>query len=166
MEIDVAVASQGVEIVRATVVLVHQPGGAVAHDEGGVAAGAVSDARLGVDSDGETTAQFELLLVAGADESMESELGERAFEFGGGEAGQQHLDILRHVLPQPVLIEVVSVDVGDVEVVGSADPSEQFGVEAIVAREHEPRTEELGEEPRIADDRAAGGLDEDPCMSQ
>ena len=62
---------------------------------------------------------------------------------------------------QPLLVEVVGVDVRDVQVSRVADALHQLGGQLVVAREHEPGTEELRQEPWVADDRPVDGVDED-----
>ncbi len=161
MQVDRSVGGERVEIGRAAVVLVHEAGATVGHDHRRVAARAVGDRRLDVDRDRQTRRQLELLAVGGADELGEPELAERALLFARRVAGQQDRDVAAQVLAQPRFVVVIGVEVRDVEVVGVLDPVTQLVVELVVAREHEPRAEERGHEPRVAQDRPGGGLDED-----
>ena len=157
-------AAQRVEVGRAAVVLIDEARRAVADDERRVAAGSVGDARLDMDGDREPP-EVELLAVDGADEVAEPELAHRAVELPARVAGQQHADVAWQVVAQPRLVPVVAVEVRDVEVVGGFDAGEQVVVETVVAGEGEPRTEERRLEPRVAQHRAVGGLDQDPGMT-
>ena len=89
-----------------------------------------------------------------------------AVELAGRVAGQQHADVAGQVVAQPRLVPVVAVEVGDVEVVGAVDARQQVVVELVVAGEREPRAEERRHEPRVAQDRAVLGLDEDPGVAE
>ncbi len=161
VQVDRAVGGERVEIGGAAVVLVDEAARAVGHDHRRVAAGAVGDRRLDVDRDRQTGRQFELLAVGGADELGEPELAQRALLFARRVARQQDRDVAAQMLAQPRFVVVIGVQVGDVEVVGVLDAVEQVGVELVVAREDEPRAEERRHEPRVAQDRPGGGLDED-----
>ncbi len=121
---------------------------------------------LDVDGHGQTFTELHRPGVPRTDEALEAEAAQRALELVGGEAGQQHRRPPVDMLREEGQVEVVGVEVGDVEVVGSldrlADPRRQL----VVAREDEPRTEERGHEPRIADDRGLVGLDQDPGVAE
>ena len=99
--------------------------------------------------------------VGRADELGEPELAQRALLFVRRVSGQQDRDVAPQVRAQPRFVVVIGVQMGDVEVVGVLDPVEQVSVELIVAGEDEPRAEERRHEPRVAQDRPGGGLDED-----
>ena len=161
MQVDRSVGGERVEVRGAAIVLVHEAARAVGHDHRRVAAGAVGDRRLDVDRDRQTGRQFELLAVGGADELGEPELAQRALLLVRRVSGQQDRDVASQVRAQPRFVVVIGVQVGDVEIVGALDPVEEIGVELIVAREDEPRAEERRHEPRVAQDRPGGGLDED-----
>ena len=79
------------------------------------------------------------------------------------ERGEQHLRALVDVPGQPLRIEVIAVQVRDVEVVGRREAG---GIEAVVAREGEPRPEVRGREPRVAQDRAGPGLHVEAHMAE
>jgi len=55
---------------------------------------------------------------------------------------------------------VITVEVGDVEVIGALYPIKKIGIEAVIARENEPRGEERRIEPRVTQDRTGITLDE------
>ena len=73
-----------------------------------------------VDGDGEV-AEIDLLLVAGADEVGEAEVRHLPVELAAQVARQQDADVAGEVLAQLRLVPVVTVEVGDVEVVGAFD---------------------------------------------
>ncbi len=124
VQIDRTVGGEGGEVGRAAVVLVDQPAGAVADDERRVAAGPVGDRRLDVDRHREVTVEAELVTVGGADQVVEAERPQPPVELAARVAGHEHGDVAAHVarVGQPRLVEVIAVEVGDVEVVGVADP--------------------------------------------
>ena len=162
---------EGGEVGRAAVVLVDQPARAVADDQRRVAARAVGDRRLDVDRHRQVaavTAEAMLLAVGGADQVVEAEGAQPPVELAARVAGHEHGDVAADValVGEPDLVEVIAVEVRDVEVVGGADLLEQLVAELVVAREDEPRPEEGGHEPRVADDRAVGRLDEDPGLAE
>ena len=165
VQVDRAVGSEGAEIGGATVVLVDEARLAVVHHHRRVAARTVGDRRLDVDRHGEAGSDLELLAVDGADELGEPECSERALLLARGVPGQQDRDVAAQVLQQPRLVVMIAVQVRDVEEVGVLDPLEQIVTQLVVAREHVPRTEEGGYEPRIAQDRPTGRLDEDARMA-
>ena len=71
MEVDGAVASEGIEIVGPAVVLVDDPADPIAHHQRRVTAGAIGDAGLGVDRDGESVVEAQFLAIGRADEPVE-----------------------------------------------------------------------------------------------
>ncbi|CAB4853774.1 unannotated protein [freshwater metagenome] len=165
VQVHLTMRGQGFEMAGTTVVLVHQPGRAVADDQRAVATRAVGDADLAVDRDTQVRAERHLLTVDRAEDVVEPETAQDALEFSGGVARDEHLGVLVHVRDQPLGIEMIRVNVRDVQVVRVADPVHQFGGELIVPGEDEPATEELRKEPRVAADRPIDGVDEDPCVA-
>ena len=127
-------------------------------DDRRVAAGSVGDRRLDVDRDAQPVAEVGLLAVDGADEVREPERPEPLVELAARVAGDEDADVAADVVGQPRLVEVVAVQVRDVEEVGVLDLRHQLVAELVVAREHEPRSEERRDEPRVADDRLAGSV--------
>jgi hypothetical protein len=160
VQVDRSVGPQLREVVRPAVVLVDEDRGAVGHDQRRVAPRPVGDRGLDVDRHGEARSDLQLLGVDRADELGEAERLECALLLAGGEAGQQDRDVAAEVFSQPRLVVVVAVQVGDVEEVGVLDAVAEVVAQLIVAREHEPRSEERRDEPGVADDRARIGLDE------
>ena len=71
--------------------------------------------------------------------------------------------VLVAVRRQPLRVEVVVVQVRHVEVGRVAD---RLGVDAVVAREGEPRGEEGRVEPRVAQDGRTRRLDVQACLAQ
>lgn len=165
MQVGRAVRAEGFEVAGATVVLVDQPGRAIADDQRRVAAGTVGDADLAMDGDAQVGAQRHLLTVDRADDVVETQPAHDALELASGVAGDEDLGVLVHVGHQPLLVEVIGVDVRDVQVVGVADAVHQLRRQMVVAGEHEPGAEELREEPRVAADRPVDGVDEDPRVA-
>ena len=165
MQVDVAVAAQGVEVGGAAVVLVDDAGRAVADDERGVTAGTVGDARLDVDRDGQPV-EVEIVGVGGADQVREAEFAHPSLELAGRVARQQDADVAPQVGPQPGLVAVVAVEVRDVQEVGVLDARQEVVGEAVVAGEREPRAEERRHEPGVTDDGPAVGLDQDPGVAE
>ena len=161
VQVDGTVGAQRVEVGRAAVVLVDETGRAVAHHERRVTTWPVRDAGLDVDGDDEAV-EVELLAVGRADEVREPEAAHLAVELAGRVAGKEDADVARQVLAQPRLVPVIAVEVGDVQEVGRLDARQQVVVELVVAREREPGAEERRDEPRVAHDRAAVRLDQDP----
>ena len=161
VQIDRSVGAQRVEIVGPAVVLVDQTSGSVADDQRRVAAGTIGDARLDVDGDSQIRAERHLLAVGRADDVVETERPDLVLQLASREPGDEHRGVAVDVLGEPRLVEVIGVQVGDVEVGRVLDALHQLGWELIVAREHEPRSEERRQEPRIAEDRSVDGVDQD-----
>ena len=90
VQIDRTVGAQRVEVVGSAVVLVDEPRGPVADDEGRVAAGPVGDAGLDVDRDAQIRAERELLAVGRAHDVVEAERAKLVLELAGRVAGHQH----------------------------------------------------------------------------
>ncbi len=165
MQIDGAVGGQCVEIVGPAVVLIDQTAFAVAHHERRIAARPVADRHLDVDGHGQPIAEIELLAVVGAHDVAEAVSPQDALELAGREPRNQHRGVTRDVVPEERVVEVIGVDVGDVQVVRAFDLGPELVTQPVVAREHEPGTEEGGFEPGIAQDRALPGLDQHPGMT-
>ncbi len=160
MSVDRAVGRHRREVVQAAVVLVEEAGLAVVHDERRVAAGAVGEGGLDVDLDRQTT-EIDGRAVLGAHEFAEAERPQLLLEFVGRIAGEQHGGRAVDVLGEVGDVEVVAVQMGDVQIVRMFDGVADALGQMVVPGEHEPRAEEGGHEPRIANDRAVTGLHED-----
>ena len=80
-----------------------------------------------------------------------SRVGKPGIEHGGGAVD---------VLGEPRLVEVVGVEMRDVEIGRMLDALHQLRRQLVVAREHEPRSEERRQEPGIAQDRSVDGVDQ------
>ncbi len=165
VQVDGAVRPQLREVVGATVVLVDQDRGAVGHDQCRVAAGPVGDRGLDVNRHRQPGSDLEFLGVDGADELGEAERLKGALLLARREAGQQDRDVAAQVFAQPRLVVVVAVQMRDVEEIGSLDALAEIVAELVVAGEDEPRPEEGGHEPGVADDRSRFGLDEHAGMA-
>jgi hypothetical protein len=161
VEVDGPVCVELAEIGRSAVVLVDEHRLAVDDDERGVAAGPVGDRRLDMDRHAQPRRDLDLLGVDGADEVGEPEFLEGPLLLEGRIAGEQDRDVAAQVIAQPRLVVVVAVQVRDVQEVGVLDALLEIVGQSVVAREREPRTEERGHEPRIAEDRPGVGLDQD-----
>ena len=165
VQVDRAMRPQCTQVGGAAVVLIHEPALAVEDHHRRVAPRPVGDRRLGMDRNGQPWGELDLLAVDGLDEVREPEQGERAFLFVCRVPGQHDRDVATQVLAQPRLVVVVGVQMGDVEEVGLLDAVEEIVVQLIVAREYEPRSEERGNEPGVAENGACVGLDEDPGVA-
>ena len=159
--IDGSVRTQGVQVARSTVVLIHDAMHPVADDEGRVTGRAVRDGCFDVDGDREFVSQVGFDSVLGVNEGVETQRTQTTLEFVGREAGKQNRGVPRDVLAQPLLVEMVSVKVGDVEVRRMQDFVPQRMGELVVAGEHEPRPEERRVEPRVTKNRSLARLNED-----
>ena len=162
---------EGREVRGPAVVLVDEPARAVADHHRRVTARAVGDRRLDVDRHAElavVATEAQLLTVDGADQVREAERPQPGVQLAARVARHEYADVAADVafVGEPDLVEVVTVEVRDIEVVGAADPFVQLVAQLVVAREHEPRPEEGRHEPRVADDRAVGGLDEDAGLAE
>jgi hypothetical protein len=82
--------------------------------------------------------ESQLFTVACGDKIPESQASKPATQFVGWEFGQQDSGVLVHSLAQERFVEVVTVEMGDVEVVGRTHCRHEFCVKLIVAREREP----------------------------
>src|SRR3954454_1261893 len=84
-------------------------------------------------------------------------------ELVGGVIRQQNGDVLVHVPRQQVGIEVVTVQVTDVKVIGL---SNCVPVQPGVVGKWKPRTEERRRGPRIAQHASGRRLEQDPRMTE
>jgi hypothetical protein len=147
------------DVQRVRVVLVHDPRGAVVQRQRGVADRAVT--RTLQRRDHEPQAAVELLRHAalGPDEVLEPQLAQLVLELVGGVVRQQDARVLGDVGAQVVRVEVVAVQVRHVEVVAVA---QGVPVQLRVVGERDPRREERGVHPRVAQHAAAGRLEPHP----
>ena len=165
MQVDATVGAQCVEVVGAAIVLIDEASGAVADHERRVATGTVGDAGLDVDGDAQVGAERQLLAVVGSNDVVEAERADLAFQLASWKPGDEHPRAAIDVIGEPCFVEVVGVEVRDVEKRRVLDALHQLGRQLVVARKHEPRSEEGREEPRVAQDRAVDGVDQDAGMA-
>ena len=114
-----------------------------------------------MNSDREVRTKRQFFTVEGAHDVAEPKAQHDALEFACGVARDQDGGVLVHVGDEPILVKVIGVNVRDVQVRRVADALHQLGRQLIVARKHEPRTEELRQKPWIANDRPVECVDED-----
>ena len=164
-EVDVARPElvQHAEVGGVGVVLVEHGRRRVGHHQRGVAHGSHVGRGEREDRDAEPTAEVDGDPVVGVDEPLEADRVQLPFELVDVEGGEQDRRVTVDVAVEPLHVEVVAVGVRHVEVVG---PGEGGGIEGVVAGEREPRREVRRGEPRVAQDAAARGLEEEAGVAE
>ena len=155
-----------VEVGGLGVVLVEEPGDAVVERERGVADRTVGrrDQRVGQDAQ---AVDLDRLAVVRLQEPVEPDRLQGPAVVRGREVGEDHDRVLVDVVAEERGVEVVVVRVRHVQEVGGGDPLEQAaGEEPAVVGEREPRREERGVEPRVAEHGPVRGVDEGPGVTE
>ena len=161
MLIDGTMRAKRVQIAGPAIILIDDAVNTVAHHQSGVSGWTIGDGCLHMNGHGQSVTQVGLDAVLGADEGVEADGTQATFEFVGGKARQKHRGVARDVLAQPLLIQVVTVQMRDVQVRRMKNLVAQRMRQLIVTREDEPRSEERGIEPRVAENGSLAGFDED-----
>ena len=116
MQIDRTVGSKSAEIMGAAVVLVDESVDAIADDDRRISRWTVGDRRLDVDRNFEAVSEINRLAIDGLDEFGESERRKSVSQFVSRKAGKKDRRMARNVRGQPLLVEVVAMEVRHIEI--------------------------------------------------
>ena len=157
-----AAREQPVRLGRPRVVHVEDADLAVVDHERRVADRAVGRGDERVDREGQRPG-LERLEIDALDEPREPERPKLLLEVVERVGREQHRRVLVDVVAQVARVEMVVVEVRDVEIRRVPDA---LGIDAVVGREREPRAEERGVEPGVAQDADALRFHEEARLAE